>query len=205
VRPWLSTGSPPWRSKPSQPLAAERKITLDSRIEGHWQGRGDAEALELVLLNLIGNALAYTPAGGHVRVELAGRGERVELRVIDDGPGIAVEEQAAIFDRLHHAPANEHGGRGTGIGLSLVREAVRGLGGELSLQSQPGQGSCFTVSLPAQRVERPADDTGGVDDGHGGCACHRREPRRPGRSEPTNHPRSAPDTLPTAATCSATS
>ncbi|HYE58532.1 MAG TPA: ATP-binding protein, partial [Rhodothermales bacterium] len=113
----------------------------------------DPDRIEQVLANLIGNALKFTPAGGHVRVNVAreavpGDTEAV-LRVSDTGPGIPPEALPHLFDRffqLDDGPTRVHGG--LGLGLALVKELVELHGGRVEAGNLPGQGAAFTVHLP---------------------------------------------------------
>lgn len=106
----------------------------------------DRERLCQVLLNLLGNAIKYTPRGG--RVELATEVEdgAALLRVSDTGPGIPDHEQDRIFERYWHSSGN--GTASTGLGLAIVSEIVSRHGGRVELESQPGEGSTFSVRLP---------------------------------------------------------
>ncbi|MFP4277609.1 MAG: ATP-binding protein [Wenzhouxiangella sp.] len=131
-------------------VAMERGVELLADVEPGWRTRCDQEQIEKILLNLLTNALKFTPPGGQVRVELKGRADGVELVVADSGPGIPAGELETIFERFYRVPASESGAvDGAGIGLALVKEAVRANGGQVSVDSVPGQGSRFTVSLPA--------------------------------------------------------
>jgi signal transduction histidine kinase/ActR/RegA family two-component response regulator len=112
----------------------------------------DREMFEKILLNLLSNALKYT-LSGEIRVALSAAGGAVELSVTDTGAGIAREEQARIFERFHRVegtPARTV--EGSGIGLALVAELARIHGGSAAVRSAPGEGSRFTVTLPAQAV-----------------------------------------------------
>jgi signal transduction histidine kinase len=111
---------------------------------------GDAEHLRRVVDNLIGNALKFTSSGGRVTVRLSEHDAEVMLQVADTGIGIAPEDQERIFDRFYQVDGTTrrtHGG--CGLGLALVKEIVEKHGGGVSVESQPGQGSTFTVQLPA--------------------------------------------------------
>jgi two-component system OmpR family sensor kinase len=110
---------------------------------------GDALALRRALLNLVENAVKYTPAGGKVELSLTTGQGHVALAVQDTGIGIAPEDQARIFEpfvRLDAARARETGG--TGLGLAIARAIVVAHGGTLDLESRPGAGSRFVVRLP---------------------------------------------------------
>ncbi|HKA53859.1 MAG TPA: ATP-binding protein [Candidatus Binatia bacterium] len=128
-------------------LAETAGVTLTVPAPPAVWVRGNRPMLFRLLFNLAENAIKYTPAGGTVEVEL-GQGDSVaKLTVRDTGPGIAPEEQARIFDRFYRGdPARERGG--TGLGLALARSIVLVHNGQINVESTPGQGSCFSVTLP---------------------------------------------------------
>lgn len=133
-------------------VAQERGVELVSEVEFGWRTRCCQEQVEKILLNLLTNALKFTPVGGQVRVALAPAEDGVRLSVADSGPGIPEAEQGMIFERFYRIPATEHGAvSGAGIGLALVREAARANGGRVAVSSRPGHGSRFEVVLPAWR------------------------------------------------------
>ena len=103
----------------------------------------DEDALSRIILNLISNALRFTPSGGRIRVTLTALGDAVELTVADTGAGIPPERQPFVFLR------GETDG-GHGHGLPIARRLARSMGGELTLESTPGRGSAFTLRLPAR-------------------------------------------------------
>jgi signal transduction histidine kinase len=111
--------------------------------------RQDMIKLQQILNNLISNAIKFTPEGGRVTLKSEQAGSYVLLIVQDTGVGIAPEEQDLVFDKFRQAGnlmTRQHGG--TGLGLSIVRELAKLLGGEVTLQSELGRGSTFTVRLP---------------------------------------------------------
>jgi signal transduction histidine kinase len=110
----------------------------------------DARLLRLVLLNLISNAIKFTEAGS-VTVTIAADGEEHRIAVRDTGRGIEPSDHSRIFEPFEQLEelARKHT-PGVGIGLALVREMVGSLGGQIALESQVGQGSTFTVSLPSR-------------------------------------------------------
>ncbi len=111
---------------------------------------GDSEHLRRVVDNLIGNALKFTPAGGTVAVSLRSANGQVMLEVADTGIGIDPEDRDRIFERFYQVNGTTrrtHGG--CGLGLALVKEIVERHGGKVRVESQLGQGSTFSVSLPA--------------------------------------------------------
>lgn len=108
---------------------------------------GDRDRLSQVLTNIIGNSLAYTPAGGRVRVRTERRGHHGVVSVTDTGKGLTPEQCAAVFDRFYRADPSAPGG--TGIGLTIARSIVHQHGGEVTAESPgPGRGSTFTVQIP---------------------------------------------------------
>ncbi len=111
----------------------------------------DRELLRRVIVNLISNAVKFTPPGGSVSVEAAIEKDWLRLRVGDTGPGIAAEDQPRIFERFYRAPGPDGKAQripGSGLGLAIVKRAVDLQGGRIALRSAPGQGSIFEVSLP---------------------------------------------------------
>ena len=111
---------------------------------------GDAEHLRRVVDNLIGNALKFTPAGGRIEVRLRGDNGTVLLQIADSGIGIDSDHIGRIFERFYQVDGTSrrmHGG--CGLGLALVKEIVERHGGTVAVDSEPGKGSTFTVSLPA--------------------------------------------------------
>jgi len=138
-------------------VAQERGIELIADIEYGWRTQCLQEQVEKILLNLLTNALKFTPAGGQVRVALSAQAGGVCLSVADSGAGIPEAEQATIFERFYRVQAAENSEiAGAGIGLALVREAVRANGGRISVSSRPGRGSRFSVWLPAWREPNAA-------------------------------------------------
>jgi signal transduction histidine kinase len=111
------------------------------------QVRGDRERLRQVLVNLIDNAVKYSPPGGEVRVEAQTMNGRVVIEVRDKGPGIPQEHQSVIFEKFGRV----QGGAakpGTGLGLFIARSIAEAHGGSLGVRSNPEQGATFTLSLP---------------------------------------------------------
>lgn len=109
----------------------------------------DREKLEQVLINLLGNAVKFTPGGGTISLSADANESHVRIHVRDTGVGIAPEQLAAIFEPfVQLEPALTRTAEGTGLGLAISRELTRGMLGELRAESVPGQGSVFTVELP---------------------------------------------------------
>ena len=112
--------------------------------------QADREALSRAIWNLLDNAVKYSPDCRTVWVELECDPQRVAIGVRDHGLGIPVHEQREIFEKfVRGADSKARRIKGTGIGLAMVRHIVQAHGGEILLVSQPGEGSRFTVSLPA--------------------------------------------------------
>ena len=131
------------------PAAGKRGQQLTCEIAQEAWMQGDRSKLNQVLYNLIDNAMKYTQDGGEIHVTLEDRGDRLIWRVRDNGVGIPAEDQEHIFDRFYRvdkARSRETGG--TGLGLSIVRQLVGMHGGQIAVESEPGRGSCFTVTLP---------------------------------------------------------
>jgi two-component system phosphate regulon sensor histidine kinase PhoR len=128
--------------------AAQKQIALTSAVARPVVVRADGRALEHVLVNLVDNAIKYTPEGGHVTVS-AEPGEReVVLTVADTGPGIAAHHLPRVFERFYRAdPGRGREQGGTGLGLAIVKHLVQAQGGEVGVQSG-ASGSRFWVRLP---------------------------------------------------------
>jgi signal transduction histidine kinase len=146
------------------PAAQAAGVSIDLSIgDGLPAAAGDEAALRRVFQNLVGNAIKYGAAGQWVGVTAAAKGGGLEVRVSDRGMGIPAAEHAKIFDPFYRAPdvvaAQIHG---AGLGLSLVKRIVDAHGGRVTLESAPGQGSTFIVSLPAA-AGAPAADASGIE------------------------------------------
>jgi signal transduction histidine kinase len=109
----------------------------------------DETRLRQILVNLVENAVKYSPEGGRVDVDVRRDGGRVAFEVRDQGIGISSEDRDRIFEKFYRAdPSMSRGVGGTGLGLYIVQELVERLGGEIEVSSAPGRGSSFTVDLP---------------------------------------------------------
>jgi signal transduction histidine kinase len=110
---------------------------------------GDGEALGQALANLVDNAIKYSGDRKSIRVEARVHGDRLAISVSDDGVGIPREEQKRIFEKFYRVGASDtQGRRGSGVGLALVRHIVDAHGGDVDVDSRPGEGSRFTIRLP---------------------------------------------------------
>ncbi|HYY34644.1 MAG TPA: ATP-binding protein [Gaiellaceae bacterium] len=127
-------------------------IELDAP-DGVRSVAADPDHLRQVLVNLVDNAVKYSPDGGHVTVRIEDRGGSVRFAVSDEGLGIPSNEQTRIFDKFYRLdPGLNRGVGGTGLGLYICRELVRRMDGRISVASTPGRGSTFAVDLPVATV-----------------------------------------------------
>lgn len=138
--------------------AADPERALDRDLEGSAIVVGDPIRLRQVIDNLLTNVRIHTPAGTPARVSVHRKGAWVEVTVADAGPGIPLEDQPRIFERFWRGDPSRgrSAGGGSGLGLSIVDSLVRAHGGEISVQSSPGQGTAFTLRLPLAPVEAEA-------------------------------------------------
>ncbi|HSO92211.1 MAG TPA: ATP-binding protein, partial [Arthrobacter sp.] len=143
-------------------LPAESK-NINLVVGGHADVMvyGDQDQLVTALRNLIDNAIRYSPENTRVGVGIRARDGLVAVAVTDQGGGLSPEDQERVFERFYRVDAarSRHTG-GTGLGLSIVKHVVANHGGEVTLWSQPGQGSTFTIRLP----ELEGQDPDGVPD-----------------------------------------
>ncbi|HWX22119.1 MAG TPA: ATP-binding protein [Candidatus Binatia bacterium] len=150
-------------------VADDKRLRLETHV-GVDLGAvlGDRDKLEKILLNLVFNALKFTPAGGRVELRAEKQGEEFVLIVADTGMGISEKNLPYVFDRFWQADgSSKRKYQGVGIGLALVKELVEIQGGKVIVESQEGKGTTFTVRLPYQKaepapkpvVEEPAEAT----------------------------------------------
>lgn len=138
-------------------LAAEAVVMLDSSAEeqgvtiapegaGPLSARGEERAVIQILVNLIGNAIRHSPRGGIIRLGFRTFGGRASISVADEGAGVDAADQQRIFERFERAQSKADG---TGLGLAISRRLARSMGGDVTLDSVPGEGARFTLTLPA--------------------------------------------------------
>ncbi len=131
------------------PQAAERGITLKrSGDPGPLEIEADPAQLSVAVHALCRNAMEAIGRGGRIDVTLAGTERAVELRVSDDGPGILPEHRRHLFDPFYSA---RQAGRGLGLGLSKCWRIASGHGGRITVDSRPGEGAVFTITLPRRQ------------------------------------------------------
>lgn len=125
----------------------DRGIKIETAIEPDIHIMADAHLLSRAISNLLDNARKYGKDNGHIRVGLKKDGGRAELSVSDDGIGIDKEELDKIFRRFYQVNPSRQTGSGLGLGLSMVKQITELHGGSISVQSEPGKGSCFVIRL----------------------------------------------------------
>jgi signal transduction histidine kinase len=154
------------------PQAAAAGIIIDYRGGDTGGYRGDEDRVRQILINLLANAVKFTERGGRVTVtcgttrdpdaeaRLPGEGPWVFVRVADTGMGIAPEMRESVFQAFVQTEQGLTRRRdGTGLGLTISRELARRMGGELTLRSAEGEGSCFTLWLRSAAQPGPANET----------------------------------------------
>ncbi len=130
-------------------LAEEKQIAISVTPAPPVMVAGDRDRLKQVMVNLIDNAIKYTPAGGSVTVQTGAGGDTAFVAVEDTGIGMGPEQQDRIFDRFYRV-STDRGEEGAGLGLAIVKAICQAHGGSISVRSAPKRGSCFRVELPLQ-------------------------------------------------------
>ncbi len=135
------------------PAAKSKGIEMAFSTEGEARNVfGDPHRIEIILTNLVGNAIKFTPSGGRIQVSVFHNAAGTSVDVTDTGPGISREEQQRVFDRFHQTETSERRSQGgVGIGLALAHELAQLHGGSLTLESTLGRGSTFTLFLQSGR------------------------------------------------------
>ena len=129
-----------------QSSAEERGIRIDLDRPEPLRAHGQERAVIQILVNLIVNAIRYSPEGGKVRLSFVRTAGAASVSVADEGRGIAEGDEQRIFERFERAHTKESG---TGLGLAISRRLARSMGGDVTLDSAPGEGARFTLTLPA--------------------------------------------------------
>lgn len=112
----------------------------------------DKERMEQVIMNIVSNAIKYTPDGGRIEITAWSMGEKVSISVSDNGVGIPEEDQPRLFDRFYRVDkARSREAGGSGLGLSIVKEIVQAHNGDIDIRSKQGEGTTMTVTLPIKR------------------------------------------------------
>ena len=141
-------------------LAEEKRQAMVVVRDGRPTCRGDWIVLRQAVINLVDNAIRYTPVGGEIRVRVFRSNGGAVLEVSDTGPGVPEQHTPRLFDRLHRAAGREtpgnaaapNDGGGAGLGLAIARWAVEANRGRLSYEREPGRGSTFRIALPGSAV-----------------------------------------------------
>jgi heavy metal sensor kinase len=137
-----------------RPLAEAKAIALNENIPDSQSLQGDFDLLMRLFVNLLDNAVKFTPENGRVSLQVETQANDVQITVGDTGPGIAVEHLSHLFERFYRAEGDrarrpdDYGPGGAGLGLAIANEITRFHGGQLLVESQPGQGTTFIVRLP---------------------------------------------------------
>jgi two-component system sensor histidine kinase SenX3 len=143
----------------SRLVADSRGVEIVSSLAQGVRVFGDAGLLATAIRNLVGNAVNYSASGTRVAVSVRSEGQLVEIAVADQGQGIPECEQARIFERFYRIDtARSRGTGGTGLGLAIVKHICANHGGEVTVWSEQGQGSTFTMRLPAAPTSRTSAD-----------------------------------------------
>jgi signal transduction histidine kinase/DNA-binding response OmpR family regulator len=132
-----------------QPLVDKNAHKLLQSAPPGLAVRADATRFKQMLMNLLGNAIKFTPSGGKIELVAKRIDTIVRIEVRDSGPGIPPDEKRRIFEAFHRMQQNEKSTEGTGLGLAITRKLVELHGGELDVESKPGEGSCFFFTLSA--------------------------------------------------------
>ena len=135
------------------PLATKKSHVLLQQAESEWHVRADSMRFKQILVNLVGNAIKFSPDRG--RIELAARkaGDQIRIEVRDEGPGIPPEEQKRLFEAFYRLSQPGAAVEGTGLGLAITAKLVEMHGSKLEIESEPGCGSCFYFLLPLVEIK----------------------------------------------------
>lgn len=134
------------------PAAEDKGLRFNCDVPRGLRVHGDVVRLNRAFANIIDNAIKYTPAGGTVGISAALEPRQLRILVTDTGIGIPASEQSRVFARFYRGDKSRSDA-GNGLGLSLARAIIRAHGGEITVQSNPGEGTAFTVVLPALQPE----------------------------------------------------
>ena len=144
-----------------QPLAEKKSQILLQQVEPNLYVRADGMRFKQILMNLIGNAIKFTPEGGRIELIARKAEEQVRLEVRDNGPGIPPEQQRQIFEAFFRVAQTGNATEGTGLGLAITARLVELHGSKLEIESRPGGGTCFYFFLPLLAIapDEPARTT----------------------------------------------
>lgn len=132
-----------------EPRFDAKSLGVDVEVQGDCVALADRRAVEQVVLNLVDNAIKYSEPGGRIEIRMREQPSRLQVTVRDDGIGIPHEDQARIFERFYRVDkARSRDLGGTGLGLAIVKHLVQSMDGDVTVESDEGEGCCFSFSLP---------------------------------------------------------
>ena len=134
-----------------RPRATAKSVEIRTEITVSVAVVADRLRFKQILHNLLSNAVKFTPDGGKIRVEAEPRDRFAEISVSDTGIGIPEDQHRAVFDKFYQVRSATRGGGGTGLGLAITKGLVEQHGGKIWLKSEPGNGSCFTFTIPLEQ------------------------------------------------------
>jgi len=135
-------------------VTRDKDLRLDVDVGPDTVARADEKALDQVLLNLLDNALKYTPRGGRISVRARRENDRIRVQVCDTGPGIPPEHRERVFERFYRVDVGRSRDMGgTGLGLSIVKSLVHAMGGEVGMDPRSPHGASFWFTVPAAQAE----------------------------------------------------
>ena len=134
-------------------LFEDKDIKFTSEIAADLYIKADRTLILRVISNLLDNAAKNTPPGGSVSLAAIKQNNWVIITVGDTGAGIQPEHQPHIFERFYKVPGSSGANNGYGLGLAISKSIINSIGGEISVQSEPGKGSTFTIKLPQSNLQ----------------------------------------------------
>ena len=130
-------------------VAARHQVSFINRLPSEaLHVQADPQRLQQVFMNLLSNGCKYNRPGGHVTIDARQDGAQVFIEIADDGIGLSPEEAAQLFQPFKRVASTPHAIEGSGLGLYIVKQLVERMGGQVSVDGQPGQGARFTLRLP---------------------------------------------------------
>ena len=139
-----------------QVFADNRRIKISKTVAEDIIADGDKDALTEAFLNIIENSVRYNTEGGCVDISAVKDNGQARIMITDSGPGISKNDLERIFDRFYRADSSRST-EGTGLGLSIAKAIIQAHNGTISVESEPGKGSCFTLTLPSAKRNLASD------------------------------------------------
>jgi len=138
-----------------EPAAREKQVHIERDVQVTLpKVQADGERLEQVVMNLVHNAIKFTPAGGHISLRAARSGRGVLVEVADTGSGMDASDAERIFERFYKVDKGRNRAEGSGLGLAIAKNVIEMHGSRLHVVSEPGHGSRFTFALPMSDIKR---------------------------------------------------